>query len=216
MSRRTPRAPGALPKVSAGLARVLFPAGLGGALFLSAVATPVAGRPLKARDVSTIREWQFSAAYGGGVEYLVDPVPAGKSNDPEWAFLNGAGFRVWLGCDSPDPARSQWRFRVEVSAPASGMTGDEERAFDAGVAFALGAPGSLVIFDELDKPFRRVALVPRNGRLETDVLKADDVRRFSDSPILRVETPRLKLETGTAGIFLNLVVKKPRLACRGA
>lgn len=189
------------------MALAMLAAGLSGGV-------PAFSAPLTARTPSNADLWSFSRAFGGGVETVIDHNRAGSGNNPAWNFLHGAFFRLRLGCDSFDPAQSRWHFMIDVSAPAGDLIGYEERQFDAGVALALGAPGHLVIFDELGKPFRRFALQPRHGRLTSEALEPDDVQRFFDSDLLLIETPRLVLETGTGGMYLNLVTKKPKLACR--
>ncbi len=187
------------------------------ALLVSSLVGPgvfaASDRPLVLlRDTVTTHEWVYSGGLGGGMIRTVGP--DGASNDPRSAFLHGAGVRLRLGCDGFDPARSRWGFHVYVTAPRTGSTGDEERAFDAGSRAVLSMPGRLVLFDERDEPFRRFALVPTNGALIVEAFRPENVRDFMDASRLQIETPSLLLETGLIGIFPSEEDLKTKFACR--
>jgi hypothetical protein len=181
-------------------------------LFFGGAPSSALERPLRIRDTATNHEWTFTRAQGGGVTYIL--ASDGPFADSRASFLHGAGFRLRVGCDSFDPARSRWRFRVEMTAPATDITGEEECAFDEGTRSALSAPGQLLLFDEVDKLLKRFPLVQENTGLTSEALRAEDVSHFYSASWLRVETTRLELEAGLLGINRNLVVLKPELACR--
>ncbi|MFG1343844.1 hypothetical protein V5F59_03025 [Xanthobacter autotrophicus DSM 431] len=178
---------------------------------LGGVAIAASGGPLVLRDTATTHEWTYTRALGGGMTRTVGP--EGDAADPRSSFLNGAGIRLRLGCDGFDPARSRWTFQVEVSAPQTGLSGDQERAFDEDVRATLSTPGQLVLFDERDEPFRRFALVPGNAALTIEALKPEDVRDFLGASQLKIETPRLRLATGMIGIFPGEADLKTKFVC---
>jgi hypothetical protein len=170
------------------------------------------GEPLvRLRDTVTTHEWVYSSGLGGGMTRVLGPE---DPNDPRSSFLEGAGIRLRLGCDGFDPARSRWEFHVHVTAPRTGLTGDEERAFDAGSRVLLSAPGRLVLFDERDEPVRHFALVPTNGALIVEAFRPEHVRDFMDASRLVIETPSLRLETGMIGIFPGDESLRTKFACR--
>lgn len=185
------------------------------ALLVSPVPSPgvfaASGEPIvRLRDTATTHEWVYSSGLGGGMTRVVGPE---DSNDSRSSFLQGAGIRLRLGCDGFDPARSRWGLHVYVTAPRTGLTGDEERAFDAGSRGLLSSPGRLVLFDEMDEPFRRFALSPTNGALIVEAFRPENVRDFMDASRLEIETPRLHLETGMIGIFPGEDRLKSKFAC---
>lgn len=185
------------------------------ALLVSTVLSPgvfaASGEPLvELRDTATTHEWVYSSGLGGGMTRVVGPE---DENDSRASFLQGAGIRLRLGCDGFDPARSRWGVHVYVTAPRTGLTGDEERAFDAGSREILSSPGRLVLFDEMDRPFRRFALSPTNGALIVEAFRPENVKDFMDASRLVIETPNLRLETGMIGIFPGEDRLKAKFAC---
>ena len=186
------------------------------ALLVSPLLSPgdftASGEPrLLLRDTATTHEWVYSGGLGGGMTRVVGPE---DENDSRSSFLQGAGIRLRLGCDGFDPARSRWGFHVYVTAPRTGLTGDEERAFDAGSRALVSSPGRLVLFDEMDQPFRRFALSPTNGALIVGAFRPENVRDFMEASRLVIETPSLRLETGMIGIFPGEDRLKTKFACR--
>lgn len=186
------------------------------ALLVSPVLSPgvfaAAGEPLvRLRDTATTHEWVYSSGLGGSMTRVVGPE---DENDSRSSFLQGAGIRLRLGCDGFDPARSRWGFHVYVTAPRTGLTGDEERAFDAGSRALLSSAGRLVLFDEMDRPFRRFALSPTNGALIVEAFRPENVGDFMEASRLVIETPSLRLETGMIGIFPGEDRLTSKFACR--
>lgn len=171
------------------------------------------GPLVRSRDTVTTHEWVYSSGLGGGMTRVLGP---DDPNDPRSSFLQGAGIRLRLGCDGFDSARSRWGFHVYVTAPRTGLTGDEERAFEAGSRVLLSAPGRLVLYDERDEPVRRFALVPTNGALIVEAFRPENVRDFMDASRLAIETPSLRLETGMIGIFPGEESLRTKFACRRA
>ena len=191
-----------------------------GASVCALLVSPFVGRGILAasggplvllRDTVTTHEWVYSSGLGGGMTRILGPE---DPNDSRSSFLQGAGIRLRLGCDGFDPERSQWGFDVRVTAPRTGMNGDEERAFDAGSRVLLAMPGRLILFDERDVPFRRFTLVPTNGALVVEAFRPENVRDFMDASRLAIETPSLRLETGMIGIVPGEESLRTKFACR--
>ncbi|MBL1257834.1 hypothetical protein [Methylocystis sp. Sn-Cys] len=79
-------------------------------------------------------------------------------------------------------------------------------------AYYFGAPGTVILIDEMDKEFKRVPiLVTGSGTLETGRLTREEVKSFTDASQIRVETPRVVFDTralGASGLHLM-----PKLPC---
>lgn len=145
---------------------------------------------LEVIDSSTRSEWIMDErAWGGGVRlYFLDAKHKSGPPDltPEFA----------LGCDSIDPAKSVWRFLVNLASLGSAASGEEETAYMKNKAYYFGAPGTAILFDEMDKEFKRVPIrATAWGTLETGRLTREEVKSFTDASQIRVETPRIVFET---------------------
>ena len=112
-------------------------------------------------------------------------------------FLAGRGPEFVPGCTSIDPAKSYWRFHVEFSPAGAGK---EEIAYEKGMAHYFGAPGTIILFDEIDEEMKRLPLRPINAGLETERLECEDVQSFLNASAIRVETPRIVFEIGNLDV----------------
>lgn len=155
---------------------------------LSVAASP--REKLEVIDSSARSEWVIDEhAWGGGVRlYFLD---AEHKSGPPDLMPNFA-----LGCDRIDPAKSVWRFLVELAPLGSDASGEEETAYMKNKAYYFGAPGTVILIDEMDKEFKRVPiLVTASGALETGRLTREEVKSFTDASQIRVETPTVVFET---------------------
>ncbi|OAI28447.1 hypothetical protein A1351_11695 [Methylosinus sp. R-45379] len=170
---------------------------------------PVEAAPrekLEVIDSSTRSEWIMDErAWGGGVRFYF-PNAKHKSG-PTDLTPNFA-----LGCDSIDPGKSVWRFLVELASLGSDASGEEETANMKNKAYYFGAPGTAILFDEMDKEFKRVPIrATAWGTLETGRLTREQVKSFTEASQIRVETPRVVFDTralGASGLHLM-----PKLPC---
>lgn len=163
-------------------------------------------------DLRGTGPWQETRAQGGGATYDL-PVPT-RNSGAQLAFLAGSTFRFRLGCNSFDAAQSRWQFRVEMTAPGTGITGAQEQALEEGIAHALGAPGTVTLLDEMDKETRRLPIRPGLRVLETEPLGPAEMKAFLDASMIRVETERVFLLSGTA--FMPLILQQLKSpACAG-
>lgn len=141
-------------------------------------------------DSSTRSEWVIDEhAWGGGVRFDF-PNAKHKSGPPDLT-PNFA-----LGCNSIDPAESVWRFLVELSPLGSAASGEEETAYMKNKAYYFGAPGTVILIDEMDREFKRVPIrATASGAMGTGRLTREEVTSFTDASQIRVETPRVVFET---------------------
>ncbi len=170
---------------------------------------PVEAAPrekLEVIDSSTRSEWiKDDRAWGGGVRfYFLD---AKHKSGPPDLTPNFA-----LGCGRADPAKSVWRFLVELAPLGSDASGEEETAYMKNKAYYFGAQGTVILIDEMDKELKRVPIrATARGTLETGRLAREEVKSFTDASRIRVETPRVVFDTralGASGLHLM-----PKLPC---
>jgi hypothetical protein len=172
----------------------------------SAAATPTR---LTVSDMRTRSEWIESRAWGGGARFLFLSDDNIERRMPRGYSLGGGGPEFTFGCSRPDPSRSHWRFRVDFSPAGNGITGADERARSRADAYYFGAPGVVILIDEMDDEMGRFPLRPGadGAGLETGPLPPADVERFMNASGIRAETPRIRFESGTIGlqrVFLAL------------
>jgi hypothetical protein len=172
---------------------------------LAAGVPATAQTPLSATERGARQEWISHQAWGGGARFLFDLSELGPG-DSNLNYLGGGAPQFVLGCTDDDPQRSRWRFRVDFTPAGSGITGEDERLAARGVAYYFGAPGDLILIDEMDGEMGRLPLrrAVDGGGLETAPLSHAEVRRFFDASAIRVATPRLRLESGMIGLLTTV------------
>lgn len=168
--------------------------------------------PLKVVDRDPRANWIEAHSWGGGVRFVFELEQSSAAGSPASSFLAGGAPEFTLGCANPDPAKSYWRFRVGSTPPGSGITSRDEIAHEKGMAHYFGAPGTLVLFDEMDKEMKRFPLLPKNGALETERLEREDVQSFLNASAIRAETPRILFESGTV-MLKGALDKMSKLPC---
>ncbi|WP_330084967.1 hypothetical protein [Methylocystis iwaonis] len=143
---------------------------------------------------------QSLAADAAHRDFLAGTEFATNVRPPSLKFLAGGGPEFTFGCTDRDPAKSYWRFRVGVTPPGSGITSRDEIAYEKGIKYYFGAPGTLILLGEADKEIRRIPLAPSNDALETAALTQDDVQAILNAPVIRAKTPRIFFESGTSAL----------------
>jgi len=177
------------------------------------ISSPAASEPIRIVDRGSRSEWIEYRAWGGGARFVFELPPRNDRNSRALDFLAGGAPEFAFGCTSLDPSKSYWRFRVEFSAPGTGIAGQEEAAYEAGIARVLGAPGEIILFDEIDKEMRRMPLRPTNNGLETDRLTEEEVDAFLSASAIRAATPLIVFESGTL-MLKSAIDIQPNLPCR--
>ncbi|MBG0808370.1 hypothetical protein IY145_03145 [Methylosinus sp. H3A] len=156
--------------------------------------------PLRAVDRNPRANWIEAFDWGGGARFVFDLKQSQEAGAPSLNFLAGGAPEFSFGCADQDPTKSYWRFRVGATPPGSGITSRDEIAHEKGMKYYFGAPGMLVLLDEVDKEIRRTLLTPRNGALETAALTQDDVQAILNASAIRAETPRIFFESATSAL----------------
>ncbi|BBU63824.1 hypothetical protein MSC49_37590 (plasmid) [Methylosinus sp. C49] len=145
---------------------------------------------LEVIDRGTKSKWfKSERAWGGGV--LFNFPNGGHKSGPADLTPNYV-----LGCTAVDPAKGYLRFAVELALQGADVSGNEEIAYEKNKAYYFGAPGTVILFDEMDKELERFPLVVTSwGTLETGRLTREEVKSFTDASQIRVETPRVIFDT---------------------
>ncbi|QGM97561.1 hypothetical protein [Methylocystis parvus] len=101
---------------------------------------------------------------------------------------------------------------MELAPLGSDASGEEETAYMKNKAYYFGAPGAAILFDEMDKEFKRVPImVTARGAMETEHLTREEIKSFTDASQICVETSRVVFNTralGASGLHLM-----PKLPC---
>jgi hypothetical protein len=160
-------------------------------------------------------KWFKSQAWGGGAMVMLELTESREPGALSLDFLAGSAPELAFGCNSSDPAKSQWRFRAGFSPPGAVIndTPRAEQAYAEGVARLTGQPGIVTLFDEMDNPTTTLPVLPGENALETPPLTESQVREFKGSSAIKVETPQLVIETRLDDIGLVLVAMK-NLPCK--
>ena len=179
------------------VARCCLAAAVGLQMFTSLPLLAASSAPLKTIDRGARVRMDREPRLGRRRPFFFELEQSREAGAPSLNFLAGGGPEFTLGCTSIDAAKSYWRFRVDFTPPGQGITGRQEIAHEKGVAHYLGAPGTIILFDETDKEMKRFPLQPNNGGLETERLEREDVQSFLNASAIRAETPRIVFESGT-------------------
>jgi hypothetical protein len=140
--------------------------------------------------------WIEAYDWGGGARFVFELQQSREAGAPSLNFLAGGAPEFAFGCADQDPTKSYWRFRVGATPPGSGVTSRDEIAHERGMKYYFGAPGTVILFDEMDKELERFPLVVTSwGTLETGRLTREEVKSFTDASQIRVETPRVIFDT---------------------
>jgi hypothetical protein len=143
--------------------------------------------------------WYESRAWGNGATVTLDLPSSSAPGSLSLEFLAGAAPRLTFGCSSTQVKTSYWRLRADFSAPGSiaKISGDAERAYEQGTSHILGVPGVMILSDQSGKVLKQIAVKPTRGGLETAKITDADRQLIVNAIVIRIETPRLVMETKT-------------------
>ncbi len=160
---------------------------------LICVAPATATRPLqllKIVDHNSI--WEANGDSEASIS--IDVPQVRKGYDP-FAFLAGAAPLMKVGCTGKGP-NSILRLWVGFSGPGSAINTTEgaERIFVEGIDYRLGLEGKLLLLNDKGVLLDDIKVFPKEGRMETLAIRADQLEGLKYAKIIRLQTPRLTLE----------------------
>ncbi|MEQ1547577.1 MAG: hypothetical protein ABL918_02890 [Chakrabartia sp.] len=147
-------------------------------------------QPLKIVDHKSI--WEASGDNEASISLGVPHVL--KGYDP-YAFLAGAAPVMRIGCTGKSP-NSILRLWVGFSGPGTAIntTVGAERIFVEGTDYRLGLEGKLLLLNDKNVLLDDIKVFPKEGRMESDAIRADQLEGLKNAKIIRLETLRLTLE----------------------